>query len=494
MVERRYDDPGDLFGYLAYQKGAWVLHMLRSQLGTDLYRQCIKTFLERHAYGSVVTEDLNRVIEELSGRSFDQFFDQWVYHGGFPELDITYTWESRTKLARISVRQTQRVSDDVALFKFPLPIRFYTKAGAVDMEVQVTRATEDFYFALDEAPTGVRVDPELTVLAKIRFEPPAAMLEAQLENSNDVIGRVLAVEALGRRRDKESVAKLKKTLNGDRFYGVRLEAARALRTIYNDDALEALLASMEQTDARVRQRVLAAIGSYFDVRAYAAATGSLGREKNPEVQSEALEPLGAYPNPEVRETLLRFLNTPSYRNTLAVSAIRAMRSAQDPAYVEPLRQNLREHEAVFTSRGFAGALDTLALLSRDRDEQLNGTREFLLTYVNHPRRTIRVGALTALGTLEDPRAVPVLTKFSAARPGSPEQSAASDALRRINSARRANESMGDLRSTVLDLQKENQELRKDFKALEKKLDALVPPPEAKKKSAPAVKSPKDRAR
>jgi aminopeptidase N len=86
-VERRYDNARELFSYLAYDKGAWVLHMLRSQLGDDLYRQCVKTYLERNQYGSVVTEDFNRVIEELSGRGFDQFFDQWVYHGGQPELD-----------------------------------------------------------------------------------------------------------------------------------------------------------------------------------------------------------------------------------------------------------------------------------------------------------------------------------------------------------------------------------------------------------------------
>ena len=44
-------------------------------------------YLQRHQYGNVVTEDLRAVIEELSGRSYDQFFDQWLYHGRFPELE-----------------------------------------------------------------------------------------------------------------------------------------------------------------------------------------------------------------------------------------------------------------------------------------------------------------------------------------------------------------------------------------------------------------------
>jgi aminopeptidase N len=67
IVRRNFNVPEEQFSFLAYPKGSWVLHMLRHQLGDDLFRRCIKTYLERHQFQSVVTEDLNRVIEELSG-------------------------------------------------------------------------------------------------------------------------------------------------------------------------------------------------------------------------------------------------------------------------------------------------------------------------------------------------------------------------------------------------------------------------------------------
>jgi aminopeptidase N len=468
--------------------------MLRSQLGSDLYRRCIKTWLERHAYGSVVTEDLNRVIEELSGRSFDQFFDQWVYHGGTPDLDVSYAWDARTKLARVSVRQVQKVDDNVALFNFPLTVRFKSKSGATDKTINVKQKAEDFYFALDEAPVGVRIDPEFTVLARVKFDPPSAMLDAQLKDSDDVIGRLLAVETFSKRRDKDSVAKLKKALNNDRFYAVRMEAARALRSIHNDDALDALLNSTDQSDARVRQAVISAIGGFFHERAYTAKTANLKTEKNPEIQADAIEGLGAYPNPEVGEILLRFLNSTSYRNSLAVASVRAMRTANDPAYIEPLRQNLQEHGSAYPSYGLSSGLETLAVLARGRDEHVNGVREFLTGYVNHPRRTVRVGALNALGTLEDRRAVPVLEKFTTAYVGSPEQRAATNALRRIITSQRIVEGLGELRTTVMELQKENTKLKEDFKTLEKKVEALAPRPEEKKKRATAVKSPRAQSR
>ena len=106
-----------MFNYLAYPKAGWVLHMLRSELGEGLYRRCIKTYLERHAYSNVVTEDLRSIIEELSGRSYDQFFDQWLYHGRQPELTVAYQWDEAGKLAKLAVQQTQELNANVLLFK-----------------------------------------------------------------------------------------------------------------------------------------------------------------------------------------------------------------------------------------------------------------------------------------------------------------------------------------------------------------------------------------
>ena len=179
IVRRDFGNPEEQFGFHAYPKGSWILHMLRSQLGEDLYRRCVKTYLERHAFGNVTTEDLNKVIEELSGRSFDQFFNQYVYHAHHPELAVNYSWDERAKLARLSIAQVQKLSDDVLLFNVPLPVRFKSKSGAiVERTLEVKDKSEDFYVPLSEAPEIVRIDPNLTVLAKVTFAPPTAMLHA----------------------------------------------------------------------------------------------------------------------------------------------------------------------------------------------------------------------------------------------------------------------------------------------------------------------------
>src|SRR5439155_16849612 len=177
--------------------GAWELHMLRNQLGEELYRRCIKTYLERHQFQNVVTEDLNQVIEEFSGRSFDQFFDQWVYHAAQPDLAVSYNWDEKSKLAKIAIQQNQKLSADVLLFTFPLTIRFKTKSGVVDREIMVKEKAEDFYFPLPEAPQGVRIDPQLGLLAIVNFSPRGRVLLAQLSDKTDMLGRLIAVEHVG---------------------------------------------------------------------------------------------------------------------------------------------------------------------------------------------------------------------------------------------------------------------------------------------------------
>ena len=216
IVHREFDEPDDQFSYLAYGKGGWVLHMLRSELGEELYRRCIKTYLERHQYGNVVTEDLNSVIEELSGRSYDRFFDQWVYHAHHPELDVTYSWDESNKLAKLSISQNQKLSESVLLFQFPLTVRFQTGAGVADRQITVKEKSEDFYFALTNAPKLVRIDPELSLLARIKFAPSEPMIDVQLGNKTDVVGRLLAVDQLSGKKDKGAVEKLEELAEGRR--------------------------------------------------------------------------------------------------------------------------------------------------------------------------------------------------------------------------------------------------------------------------------------
>jgi aminopeptidase N len=485
IVRRTYDEPHEMFDYLTYPKGSWVLHMLRAQLGEDLFRRCIRTYLERHQYGNVVTDDLRAMVEELAGNSYDQFFDQWLYHAHHPELEVTYSWDEKTKLARVSIRQEQKITENVLLFNFPLTIRFKGKFGVSDRLIRVKEKAEDFYFPLDSAPEIVRVDPDYTLLAKVSFKVPNPMLYAQLADKNDSVGRLLAIDQLAEKKDKEAVAKLKAALNQDAFYAVRVEAARALRAIHNDEAFEALLASTKQADARVRREVVSDITGFYRETAYGSALHTIEREKNPDILASALRGMGGYAKPEVRETLLKFLGSESFHNELADAAISGMRFQDDPAYITPLLEALSKREAAFTTRGFAQGLQTVAYLDRN-EEKKSDVRKFLLAHVNDKKKRVQLGAISALGELGDPAALAVLETFATASKESPERSSAEQAIAKLRAGRKPADDFKNLRTEVLDLEKANRELRKEMEAVKKKLEArdLAPTGKGKKKEVP----------
>lgn len=474
IVWRGYADPMEQFDYRAYPKGAWVLHMLRSQAGPALYREAIRTYLDRNRNQNVETHDLLGVFEEVTGRSWDEFFDQWVFHGGEPALKIDYVWDEARGQAKLTVRQTQKTSEKVLLFDFPLPVRFIDEAGTRnDFTVRIHEAAEDFYFNLPKKAKIVRIDPEVTVLAGIDFTIANPLLHAQLENVDDAIGRLLAATALAGRKDQDSLDRLGKVLKSDPFYAVRIEAARSLTKTQTPEALAVLVTSLSQEDARVRQEVVAGITHFYSATAFTALRDLAANETNPDILADVFGALGKYPHEEVRPLLLATLGRESYRHRLASSAIGAMRSSPDPDLVKPLRDHLAAHEARFPTNDFGRALETLAELAKPQESgERETTRQLLLAYLEHPKEGIRRAALSALGALGDTRSLGALRTFAeGGDPDRPEAKAATEAIRKLSGDKPQAAEVGDLRREILELQGELKSLRDGYETLKKQGEA-----------------------
>ncbi len=403
IVYRNYKNAGEQFDYRAYPKGAWVLHMLRSQLTPELFRRCVQEYLERHALQAVVTDDLRQVLEEQSGRPWDRFFDQWVYHAGHPALKIRYEWQADRKMAKVSIQQTQPIDSDFPLFRLPTHLRFYVNDQVIDQEIVIERRQQDFYCALPGQPNVVRFDPEYTTLAQVDFEKPEAMLLAQLQHPEDMIGRLLATESLARRSNQRTVAALEQALQQDPFYGVRRAASSALQKIHTKEAFDALAASLDQSDARVRLQVVEDLARFYRPETPSILDDLLSTEKNPAIQSAAIRGFGQFHGEVAHRRIAQYLFSDSFRNELAAAAIDAIRQQRAPRYRKPLRQALQQRASVFTARGLSAGLRTLALISRPHRDRI-AVRGLLLSYLNHPREALRIGAIRALGELRDPAA------------------------------------------------------------------------------------------
>jgi aminopeptidase N len=458
IVFKGYKNAMEQFDYRSYPKGSWVLHMLRSQLGPELYRKCIKAYLEKHALSSVVSDDLRQVFEEHSGRSLDRFFDQWLYHARQPDLKITYKWLLEEKLAKVTIEQTQTVDDKVRLFEFPTLLHFVVKGKKIDQSIVVSKAKEDFYYPLTAQPTIVRFDPDYTVLAEVSFELTDELLKAQVQNPADMMGRLLACKALEGRKKEESVALLEHALNNDSFYGVRITAAEALAKHESEAADRVLEASWKkQTDARVRLAVVERMTGRYSERTAKLIGEVLEQENNPAIKAAALKALGRFPTAEAQAIIAIFLDSESFRNELADAAVAAIKQQRDPAYKRQLIEALTKHQARFTPRGLGQGLEALGQIASSLEQKAD-VRDFLLGYLNHPQTPVRTGAITGLGLLKDPTTEASLEPLL----DSPDQ--------RV--AKAAKQALGQLRETKPGVPAELVELRKEMSALKKESDKL----------------------
>jgi aminopeptidase N len=101
----------------SYQKGSWVLHMLRRELGDSVFHKSVREYYAAYAGKNADTEDLKKIFETVSGKNLNQFFKQWLYIGENPKLEIKWSYDATNKQLNISVKQLQKT-----VFNFPLEV------------------------------------------------------------------------------------------------------------------------------------------------------------------------------------------------------------------------------------------------------------------------------------------------------------------------------------------------------------------------------------
>ncbi|HUF61440.1 MAG TPA: M1 family aminopeptidase [Verrucomicrobiales bacterium] len=488
MLHRAYGQPMEQFSFRAYPKGSWVLHMLRTQLGEDLFRRCVQTYLERHRHATVVTQDLIDIIEELSGRSWERFFDQWVRLSGYPSLAAAHSWDETTNQLRLTIEQTQDINEKRPLFHFPLPVRVITAEGQRDFLAQIREKKEDFYFTLPSRPEALRIDPDLTVLAQVSLKIAPGHLERQLADPHDVIGRVLAVEQLSEAKDSQAVERLANRLAEDPFYGVRIAAAAALQKIASDEALAALLASAAQADARVRNRVVEAIAAFYCDQACDVLLQTAEAEPNPAIRATAIRSLGSYHRPSLGESLLGWLQVDGHRDRVAAAALHALRDQGNSEFVPTLLATLKTKGSSWENSTVASALEALGSLGREAEDRVP-VRSRLLEMTSDPRRSVRQAALRGLGHLGDPAALPALGAMASADRDSDEAKQARSAMEAIRKNQPDSENLTRMRQEISELQGRLQALSADMGALRKQLQERLKPEASTDKTPEAAPAP-----
>ncbi|MFH1699952.1 MAG: M1 family aminopeptidase [Candidatus Zixiibacteriota bacterium] len=164
-------DIWNIFGWIVYDKGAWVLHMLRHIVGDELFFQSLNDYRQQYKWGSASTEDFQAVVEMTCGIDLDYFFEQWIYGTYYPEFTIAPYSNIDPEggyLNYLYVGQTQET--DPLVFSMPIDIHLVKAAATDTLTVFNNRREQVFYFHTDEAVFSIELDPEKWVLREVTEE------------------------------------------------------------------------------------------------------------------------------------------------------------------------------------------------------------------------------------------------------------------------------------------------------------------------------------
>lgn len=145
-----------------YQKGSWILHMLRGVVGEEAFRKGIRTYYTRYFNGNATTADFRVAMEEASGIDLRQFFDQWLYKPG--EIKLTGEW--RYNRARKEVALSLRQIQPGTVFAMPLEVVLGGNDGkpVVKKKIQLNEVSGEWTIPVAEEPRTLVLDPDSWVL------------------------------------------------------------------------------------------------------------------------------------------------------------------------------------------------------------------------------------------------------------------------------------------------------------------------------------------
>lgn len=159
LVDSNFTSLLDLLNPNSYQKGAWVLHMLRLKMGDEQFQKGIVAYYQKYRLSNATTTDLKMVFEETSGIELTQFFNEWVYSAGHPQLKINV--KSKKKDFSLSIEQKQASNYS----SIPLTLQIVLKNGErIQKEFQLTDRSFVFTETFKKKIKSWSIDPNVDLL------------------------------------------------------------------------------------------------------------------------------------------------------------------------------------------------------------------------------------------------------------------------------------------------------------------------------------------
>lgn len=168
-----YNPQGFIFGTTVYNKGAWVLHMLRGVVGDSVFFKILTTYYDKYKYSNANTRDFKKLCEDIYGSDLTYFFDQWVFTGtGRPVYEYAYQTEDYVTIdsipfymLRLTIEQKQK---DQEIYKMPIQVFIVTDKEESVITFFNNKKTQTFIQPIKGKLISLEIDKNNYILKSIK--------------------------------------------------------------------------------------------------------------------------------------------------------------------------------------------------------------------------------------------------------------------------------------------------------------------------------------
>lgn len=482
IMTRVFDHSWNMYDRHLYPGGAVRLHMLRHELGSEVFWAGVRDYVSRYSGKVVETEDFRRVLEEHSGKSLVKWFEQWICSKGYPNLKVSFSFDAKKNEGTFEVEQTQ-TDKDIPVFEFTTDLGWVIDGKPHTQEVRITGRKHAFTIAMAKDPSQVRFDPHNRTVCKLDFNPGDDKLRKQLTDAQDVPGRIRAAVNLCKDGKRSGIEAVGEAFGREKFWGVRVRMAEALAESNSQAALEVLCRLVaHEKDGRVCEAVVRACGKFRDTAAREALQAFLKTgPKLPRARAAAYECLGLQRENAPLDLLVAAAKKEDRGGWEQAGAFRGLGATRMPEAFKPLADALPWGKTSTRTRGNAAA--ALGSLSRWLDKpQRSDAIERLSDLLRDSQQRMQKMAMAGLQAAQAVEATDDLEQWGNSL-SDQEQSAVRKAVFGIRASAKPKEPAKD---------RDIDELRQKLRKLEDRLEKLDPQKPtgkaaAKHKTKPAKK-------
>jgi aminopeptidase N len=169
IVHNNLKDMSQVTSLQTYQKGSWILHMLRGIVGDEAFQKGIRSYYTQYMNRNATTTDFRRTMEESSGMDLKTYFEQWLYKPGTLKINASWKYDASKRDVMINLNQIQT---DGSLFKMPIEVAIYQSEDKPPLikKIAINEMSNVFRIPIEFAPTKIVLDPNSWVLMEGAIE------------------------------------------------------------------------------------------------------------------------------------------------------------------------------------------------------------------------------------------------------------------------------------------------------------------------------------